>query len=321
MNIDKGHIKTLLMQDQDFIFNLQWEPSDIISIILLGFLFFWGVALLYQKWIRNHDFPFWLDLLSLILMFTILGIQLLQLRDWLKNYTLLYILSALGLFITVSALYSHSFISLTTLIFLSIIQPGEEFAPDVPRFGPAEILEHENDWKGALNEYFVLARIYPHHPSVHLRIANAYVKLNQPKEALQWLKKSLNYLKREEDIYMVIARYCDIAQDIGDIDSAMEIINYHLKQYPNSPHSKSILERKKRMSIDITKERSSLLVPMEETPIDENLIDDKNRPIRGKLKIEKIQSEDVNEDTPIIEQSNEKKSNNNKSTLSRLEPM
>ncbi len=309
------------MQNQDFIFSLQWEPSDIISIILLGFLFFWGVFLLYQKWAKNYDYPFWLDLLSLIIMFTILGVELLQLRDWLRNYTLLYILSALGLFITVSALYSHSFISLTTLIFLSIIQPGEESAPDVPRFGPAEILEHKNDWKGALSEYFVLARIYPHHPSVHLRIANAYVKLNQPKEALQWLKKSLNYLKREEDIYMIIARYCDISQDIGKIDSAMEITDYYLKQYPNSPHSKSILERKKRMSVDITKERSSLLVPMEETPVDENHIDDEKEPTRGKLKIEKIQNENVNEDIPTIEQSNKKKSNNNKSTFSRLEPM
>lgn len=309
------------MQEQEFIFNLQWEPSDIISIILLGFLFFWGVSLLYQKWIKNYDYPFWLDLLSLIIMFTILGIELLQLRDWLRNYTLLYILSVLGLFITVSALYSHSFISLTTLVFLSIIHPGEESAPDVPRFGPAEILERENDWRGALNEYFVLARIYPHHPSVHIRIANAYVKLNQPKESLQWLKKALHYLKKEEDIYLIIARYCDIAHDIGDIDSAMEIIGYYLKQYPNSPHSKSILERKKRMKIDTTKERSSLLVPMEESPMDDNDISDKKEPTKGKIKIEKIQNENVNENIPTIEQSNEEKVSDNKSTLSRLEPM
>jgi len=179
------------MEDQEFILNFQWEVSDIISVILLGVLFFWGVFLLYQKWIKNYDYPFWWDVLSLIGLFIILGIELLQLRDWLRNSPLLYILTGLGLFIFASALYSQSFVSLLTRLFLSVIHPGEESAPDVPRFGPAEVLERQNDWTGALNEYFVIARIYPHHPSVHLRIANAYIHLNQHENALNWLKKSL----------------------------------------------------------------------------------------------------------------------------------
>lgn len=310
------------MQEQEFIFNLQWEPSDILSILLLGFLFFWGVFLLYQKWIKNYDYPYWLDLLSLIIMFAILGIELLQLRDWLRNYTLLYILSALGLFVTVSALYSHSIISLTTIVFLSIIQPGEESAPNIPRFGPAEILERKNDWTGALNEYFVLARIYPHHPSVHLRIANAYMKLSQPQEALQWLKKSLHYLKKEEDIYLIIARYCDIAYDIGDIDSAIEMIDNYLKQYPASMHTNSILERKKKMKMNIAKEKSSLIVLMEEVPIEDDNIEEEKDSIKGKIKIEKIQGEDINNNTSVMEGTHEENKNrDDKSTISRLEPM
>lgn len=311
------------MTEQEFIFNLQWEPSDIVSILLLGFLFFWGVFLLYQKWIKNYDYPFWLDLLSLIIMFVILGIELLQFRDWLRNYPLLYILSALGLFIAASALYSQSFISLITLIFLSIIHPGEESAPDVPRFGPAEILERQNDWEGALNEYFVLARIYPHHPSVHLRIANAYTKMKQPEEALHWLKKSLQYLKKEEDTYLIIARYCDIAHDIGDIPSATEMMDYFLNQYPESMHSRSILERKKRIKLDTKKERSSLLVSMEDVPLN-NEDTEEEKELKGeKLSLEKIKEGNIEDNYTEKERldNEDQKKEDKKSTISRLEPM
>lgn len=310
------------MTGQEFIFNLQWDPSDIFSILLLGFLFFWGVFLLYQKWIKNYDYPFWLDLLSLIIMFAVLGIELLQLREWLRNYPLLYILSALGLFISASALYSQSFISLVTLVFLSIIQPGEESAPDVPRFGPAEILERQNDWKGALSEYLVLVRIYPHHPSVHLRIANVYMKMKQPEEALHWLKKSLQYLKKEEDIYLIIARYCDIAHDIGDIPSATEMMDYFLKQYPESMHSRSIIERKKRIKMDTSKEKSSLLVSMEDVPISEGDVEEDEKEFkRGKLTLEEINEDNINSNSVEKEQSDKKDKDDTKSTISRLEPM
>ncbi|MGC8738590.1 MAG: hypothetical protein ACP5UA_08090 [Candidatus Hydrogenedens sp.] len=312
------------MTEQEFIFNLQWDTSDIISILLLSFLFFWGVFLLYQKWIKNYDYPLWLDLLSLIIMFLVLAIELLQFKDWLQNYPLLYVLSALGLFITASALYSQSFISLLTLIFLSIIHPGEESSPDVPRFGPAEILERQNDWKGALNEYFVLARIYPHHPSVHLRIANAYIKMKQPEEALHWLKKSLQYLKKEEDTYLIIARYCDIAHDIGDIPSAKEMIDYFLNQYPESTHSQSILERKKRMKVDSPKEKSILLVSMEDVLLNSNDIqEDENEKKGKKLILEKINEDPITGNSAEPEQlnNNDENKEDKKSTISRLEPM
>ncbi|GEM_PF-1269421 len=312
------------MDEREFILNFEWEFLDIISILLLGFLFFWGVYLLYRKWIKNYEYPFWLDLLSLIIMFAILGIELLQLKEWLRNSPILYVLSALGLFITASALYSQSLISLITIIFVSIIQPGEESAPDIPRFGPAEILERKNDLRGALNEYFVLARIYPHHPSVHLRIANVYMKMKQPEEALHWLKKSLQYLRKEEDTYLIVARYCDIAHEIGDKDSMTEILDNFLKQYPESTHSQSILERKKQIKRDVKSEKSSLLVLMEDIPIsDSNTIEGKKEYMSKTLTLEKIQEVDVDNNSTKMESSEKVKNvkDDKESTLSRLEPM
>ncbi len=310
------------MHEQDFIFYFEWEPSDIISSFLLGILFFWGVFLAYKRWIRRYEIPYWLDLLSLILMFIILGIELVQLRDWLRNFPLLYILTGLGLFIFASALYSQSLISILTTVFMSVIHPGEESAPDIPRFGPAEILERQGDWKGALNEYYILARIYPHHPSVHLRIANAYVKLNQPEEALLWLKKSLKYLKREEDLYLIVARFCDIAHDIQDVKSYYEMIDYFSKLYPDSPHTQSILERKKRIKTDTIKEKSSLLISMEELPINNSETEEKSQKTT-EIVLEKIEDNTIGENPlEIVPSENiQPGKSNSKPPLSPLEPM
>ncbi len=310
------------MHKQDFIFYFEWEPSDIISIFLLGILFFWGVFLAYKRWVKRHDIPYWLDLISLICVLIILGIELIQLRDWLRNFPLLYILTGLGLFIFASALYSQSLISLLTTVFMSVIQPGEESAPDIPRFGPAEILERQGDWEGALNEYFILARIYPHHPSVHLRIANAYVKLNQPEQALLWLKKSLKYLKREEDLYLIVARFCDIAHDIRDMESFSEMIDYFSKLYPDSPHTQSILERKKRIKSDTPKKRPSSLISMDELPINDTETEEQTQKT-PKITLEKIEDDTMNENPLEVIQLEDIQpgKDNSKPPLSPLEPM
>lgn len=303
------------MDELDFIFTLQWEPSDILSIFLLGFLFFWGLFLLYQKWIKKYDYPVWLDLLSLIIMFAILGFELVQLKEWLRNYLLLYILSFLGLLVAAAALYAQSFISLISTIFMSLIQPGEESAPDIPRFGPAEILERQEDFTGALNEYFVLARIYPYNPSVHLRIADIYLKMDNPRDAMNWLKKSLHYLKKDKDVYLIVARYCDIANKLGDIDSALTMLDYYLNQYPESTYAKSILERKKKLNTTTTKEKKSLLIPMDEEPINE-INSEENESSKKKSTIELEKGKE-----PEQYKNKNGNSKDKKPPISKLEPL
>jgi hypothetical protein len=46
------------------------------------------------------------------------------------------------------------FISLISTIFMSLIQPGEESAPDIPRLDLLKIWREQGDFTGALNEYF-----------------------------------------------------------------------------------------------------------------------------------------------------------------------
>ncbi|MCA1901266.1 MAG: hypothetical protein LDL53_03440 [Candidatus Hydrogenedens sp.] len=301
----------------------QWEPSDIISVLLLGFLFFWGLYMLYQKWARKVEVPLWIDLISLIIMFVILGIEILQFRDWMKEYTLLYILSSLGLFVSATALYAQSFISLVTTIFLSIIQPGEESSPDIPRFGPAEILEHEKDYEGALNEYLVLARIYPYHPSVHIRIANMYLKLNQPRESMDWLKKSLKYLKKDEDVYLIVARYCDIAHDLGELSLESEMIDYYLSKYPNSVYSKSLTARKRQIKEKKTREKDSLLISLEKEPLDitQDDINQKGLDLKKGIQLEKTIEDSSSNNLNNKSHNEPQKSAQKRSSFSELEPL
>lgn len=245
-----------------------WDLLDLVSIGLLIFLFFWGFITLYYKWSKKVQLPIWVEIFSLILMLVILAIEIIKLREWLTNYPLIYLFSVLGLFIAISALYSHSIISVISSLIINIIVPGEELAPDTPRFGPAEILERQKDYQGALNEYLVLARIYPHHTSVHLRIANVLEKMNKKEDALNWLEKSLKYVKKDEDAYVIVARYCDLAQELGKIGPALSIIDRSLATYPDSIHAQSLIKRKKILSEHrSSSKKATILVKLSEQPL------------------------------------------------------
>lgn len=248
----------------------RWESSDILSVILLFFLFIWGIYSVYLKVSQPYRYPRWMDVFSLVLMCSVLGLELIQLREWLRNYPLYYIFSFLGLFIAVTALYSHNIVSIVTSIALSLTYPGEENAPDVPRFGPAEILEKKKDYEGALKEYMVLARIYPYHSAVYIRIANILDKMGRTEEGIEWLKRSFKYLSKDIEMYSVVARYCDLAEKLGLEKDALDIIDMLLAKYPTSDFVENLQKRRKKILERKEKTKSLSLVSLEEEPLSES---------------------------------------------------
>ncbi len=281
-------IINMLSQNSLNIFS--WELSDILSILLLFFLFIYGIYSIYLRISRVYNYPLWLDVLSLIIMFSILALELIQLKDWLRNYPLYYIFSFLGLFITVFALYSHNLVSVITFIALSVIHPSEESAPDLPRFGPAEMLERKKDYEGALMEYMVLARIYPHYSAVHIRIANVFEKLNRIEEGMDWLKKATKYLNKDNELHSVVTRYCDFAEKLGKKQQAIQMIDVFLSEYPDSEYAETLKNRKKQL---LTKQETphlaDKLISLETEPLTDNETTPQSPSKKTTLSIEKIE--------------------------------
>ncbi|MCX8065240.1 MAG: tetratricopeptide repeat protein [Candidatus Hydrogenedentes bacterium] len=216
---------------------------------------------------RGYSYPRWMDVFSLLLMFLILGIELIQLKEWLKNYPLYYIFSFLGLLITVTALYSPNLVSVITSIALSLTNPGEESAPDIPRFGPAEILEKKRDYEGALMEYMVLARIYPYHSAVYIRIANVLEKLGRLEEGMDWLRRSWKYLNKDSELYSIVARYCDLAEKLDMKQDAIKFIDMFLDKYPDSKFTENLTKRKELLIGGKKASKSISLVSLEAEPL------------------------------------------------------
>ncbi|NTV80676.1 MAG: hypothetical protein HGA24_04550, partial [Candidatus Aminicenantes bacterium] len=52
--------------------------------------------------------------------------------------------------------------------------PGERSKTHEPQYAPAEALERDEDYDGALREYMVIARIFPKDPTALLRIVNRH---------------------------------------------------------------------------------------------------------------------------------------------------
>ena len=147
------------------------------------------------------------------------------------------------MFVAVLALYGHMVISLTSRIIVDIVVPGDDPAPDQPRLGPAEYLEHCHDYESALGEYLVIGRIYPRNPVIHVRIADNLLRLSRPEEAVTWLKRALEYLDSADKSLPVTTRLCEVyGRHLHAPDEARGVLDQYLEQYPDAPETALVRE-------------------------------------------------------------------------------
>lgn len=241
----------------------------------------WGVYGLHRRFRRHEEFPPLVEGLTLLVVLGLVAFEMTQMRDLMREQVLYYVFAELGLFISCVSLYAHMAISLTSRLIVDIVSPGEDAAPDQPRFGPAEILEHDKDYEGALQEYQVLARIYPRHPSVHLRIAENLLRLSRPQEAADWLARALKYLPSEESQLPVVSRMCEVYErNLHDTAQAGLVLETFLRHFPASSHAEAIRHRLERLGAHEDVHLPDSLMLLEDAPLSD--MDDSEAGPRGK---------------------------------------
>ncbi len=237
----------------------------LTSILLLGF-FGWGVYTLNRRLRYRDEFSLTTELITLsaVLIFYVLEID--QLRDILRGSLLLQMFGAVTLFVSGIALYGHMIISFGTRLLVETVSQGEDFAPDQPRFGPAETLERQHDYAGALQQYLVLARIFPSHAAVSLRVAQCHIRLEHPTDSVPWFQRALRFSQDQQERVLVLNQFCEALEaKLDDRQTARHVILAHLEQYPNCPSAASLHRRVERLSA----EKETLPDRLELTRLDE----------------------------------------------------
>ncbi len=242
--------------------------SQIVGIVLLVPFFGWAIYLLRRRFQYYEENSLALEVITAGALGIFLWIEVTVLRDALDGQILLYLAAILGLSVSTFALYAHVLISLASRIVVDMVSPRGETAAYQPRFGPVDALEREEDYEGALQEYLVLARIYPRNFEVLSRTGRVQEILDQPEEAVIWYLRARKRATRAEEALMAVNHLCTLYDGkLGQPELADHQLALFLQDYPDSPDREIVVERLERRAHREGFTLSSLLEALEENPL------------------------------------------------------
>jgi hypothetical protein len=242
----------------------------VAAIILLVPYFGWGIYTLRHRYRWHEEMPLSIELATLIAVTLFIGFQVSILQDAARENRVFFIFAVLGLVTSSAALYGHVAISVLSRLIVDFVAPSESVSADKPRFGPAEALERAGDYNGAIQEYLVLARLFPKHPAVYEHLAEAELKANHPESAIAYFHRALALHKQPAAAFAMVMRLADTyARNLNNADAAREVLASFIAEHPRSPEAEQAKARLERLEapelpVGETKLTALAVQPLEE---------------------------------------------------------
>jgi len=182
------------------------------------------------------------------------------------------VFAVLGLVTSAMALYGHVLISLLSRAIVGMMAPQEHFALDRPRLGPVEALERAGELDAALNEYRVLARIYPQDAALPWRIAELLAQLGREPEALPWYERAIRQADGARAVARVVHRYCDVLlHRVQQPHLAADALTALCERFPETPEAAQAYVRMAQLLAEApaVPVRATSLSALQEDPMSE----------------------------------------------------
>jgi tetratricopeptide (TPR) repeat protein len=249
---------------------------DLVAGVLLVPFVGGGVYSLSRRFGHHEEWPMAVEAAILAAVTLFFAIEVALLRLALPQNPVFLMFSVLGLAAAGAALYGHVLISLASRLVVEAVSHGDERAADRPRFGPAESLEQQGAYQDALQEYLVLARIYPREAEVYARIAEIHLRLKNPDEAAVWWRRALKYASTAGEVLAFTNRLCETHErHLNDVQGAKAVLAAYLERYPDSPDAAVVRGRLERlMSPQEVAAMSEALVALDAAPMAEVLLEE-----------------------------------------------
>lgn len=211
--------------------------------------FAWGFYVLRRRYRYHEDMPLRVEALTVTALLLFLALETRLLHRFMDDSPGYFFFAVLGLLVSGAALYGSMAISLTSQLIVEMVMPSERSKTFEPSYAPAEALERQEDWEGALQEYLVIARMFPREPTVLLRIAEAHLRLGRATDAAAWFERALNHIDTPERSLHVANRLCELYnRQLERPNEAIRVLETYLQRYPDAEHAESVRERVKRYS-------------------------------------------------------------------------
>ena len=251
----------------------------IFTLLLLIPYIAWGVYTLTLRYRYHEEAGIITEAITLLCVVLFMAVQISLMRTWMVNTPLLYVFTLLSLMVSVAALYGHVAISFTSRLIVEAVSGGDDGARYGPAMGPVEALERQADYEGALQECYVIARIYPHDPAVHLHAADNLLHLKRPEEAAEALERALKYVTVPEKNLMVMNRLCEVClRDLASPERAIAAMQHYLDRFPATSYATSLHQRMEQASSGHEAHVSAELSRLDESSLEEDIVEPEEAP-------------------------------------------
>lgn len=230
-----------------------------------------GTWSLHKRFQKHEEWPLRTQMLVLsgVAIFYLLEIP--TLRFVLHESVIQFIFALLGLLVAGLSLYGHIIVSVISRLLVEFLVPDNPTAAVTPRLGPAEALERQEDWEGALNEYYILARIYPRNALICVRAANNLLRLNREEEAVAWFERAIKYTDKPEDNLMLVRRLCDTLETLHQPEHIKEILLRFAERFSDYESARTITKELAKTNPNENTVAAcpmdDMLVPLEDAPL------------------------------------------------------
>ena len=134
-------------------------------------------------------------------------------------------------------------------ILVDMVMPAGDTESFEPKYGPAEALERQGDYEGAIQEYYIIARIFPKDATTAIRIGDNFMKLGRTDEAAPWFERGLTMLNSSQKSLPITNRLCEIyLKHLDKPEEAPRLLAAYLEKYPDAEYADSVRERLKRLT-------------------------------------------------------------------------
>jgi tetratricopeptide (TPR) repeat protein len=217
---------------------------SLLSVILLIPYFGWGLYVLRQRFRHDLELNHALEVATLAGLAVFYAIEIALLRSAMQGLPVLFFFALLGLVVSSAALYGPMLVSLISFVIVEAVMPIEHSPVNEPRYGPAEALERQGDYEGAIKEYMVIARVFPKDPTAALRVADNYMKLGQPEEAAPWFERALVRLDSPQKSLLVANRLSDVyTRHLDRPADGLRVLEEFVGRYPSAEQAEHVRQR------------------------------------------------------------------------------
>lgn len=252
------------------LFLIVWNLSSFVTLILF---FVFGIWSIHRRFGKHEEWSMRHQLLVLAVVAAFYLLEVTTLRFMLRESIVQFIFALLGLLVAGLALYGHIIVSVISRLMVEFLIPDNPNAATTPRLGPAEALERQEDWEGALHEYYILARIYPNNPMISVRAANNLVRLNRNEEAVAWFERAIKHTHKAEDNLALVRRLCDTLETLNQPEQINEVLRLFSERFADHETAEYVIQELKKKS-DAIKE-----MPTPPNPEDDMFVSLSDAPI------------------------------------------